>query len=505
VAIYFRNASISVIWRFLTKLIEYKDESKNRGSAPAGHFPDLTNTLPSVSFPFAFNEAIACPMNVTDFERQVRDAQKRLDEILQTASSGSSESNLLLESLTAELHVALEELHVALEEQKVQNEELKAAQEALIAERKRYQNLFELAPDGYLVTDLNGAIREANWAAAVMFGVPQEFLVNKPLATYVVEADRKKFRSKLSELATLRRLTDWEIRMQPRKRESFPVAIAISTIRDSVGEITDLRWIIRDITRLKRAEASVRDQLAVEKRLSELKSRIIQTVSHEFRTPLTVIRTSTEILEQYSDQLDRTKREEYFRRMKAAIQYTTRLFDGVLVLDEVESNQLEIQLSPIHLEQFCQKLIDQVQLLSEVAHTIHFVSEGEQRPVNFDPNLLQQVFGNLLSNAVSYSSESSNIYVRLTHEENQVIFQVQDEGVGISAENQLHLFEPFYKVKNTENSPGAGLGLAIAKRIVDLHRGTITLHSEVDVGTTVTVTLPRSNPPAELKISTELT
>jgi two-component system, OmpR family, sensor histidine kinase VicK len=444
-------------------------------------------------------------MNIADFEQQVRGAQKRLDEILQATNRESARTDSFLEGLTEELHVSLEELYVALEELNVQNEELKIGQKALVAERKRYQNLFELAPDGYLVTDLNGVIREANWAAATMLGIPQEFLVGKPLVNYVIDTDRKKFRSKLNELPSLRRLTDWEIQMQPRKREPFPVAIAISTIRDSMGEITDLRWIIRDITRLKQAEAAIRDQLAAEKQISELKSRIIQTISHEFRTPLTVVRTSTEILEHYGDQLDRPKREEYFRRMKAAIQYTTRLFDGVLILDEVESERLEIQPSQIHLEQFCQKLVDEVQLTSEVAHTVHFVYEGEQRPVNFDRNLLQQVFGNLLSNAVSYSSESSNIYVRLTQEEHQVIFQVQDEGVGISAEDQAHLFEPFYKIGNGKNASGAGLGLAIAKRIVDLHRGTITLHSEVGVGTTVTVTLPLSNPIDELKISTELT
>jgi two-component system, OmpR family, sensor histidine kinase VicK len=443
-------------------------------------------------------------MNIADFEQQVRGAQKRLDNILQATKRESAQPDSFLEGLTEELHVSLEELYVALEELNVQNEELKIGQRAIVAERKRYQNLFELAPDGYLVTDLNGVIREANWAAATMLGIPQEFLVHKPLINYVIDTDRRKFRNKLNELPSLRRLTDWEIQMQPRKREPFPVAIAISTIRDSTGEITDLRWIIRDITRLKQAEAAIRDQLAAEKQISELKSRIIQTISHEFRTPLTVVRTSTEILEHYGDQLDRSKREEYFRRMKAAIQYTTRLFDGVLILDEVESERLEIQPSPIDLQQFCQKLIDEVQLTSEVAHTFHFDHQGEQ-PVSFDRNLLQQVFGNLLSNAVSYSSESSNIYVRLTQEEKQIIFQVQDEGFGISAEDQVHLFEPFYKIGDSKNSSGAGLGLAIAKRIVDLHRGTITLHSEVGVGTTVTVTLPLSNPIDELKISTELT
>jgi PAS domain S-box-containing protein len=442
-------------------------------------------------------------MNVADFEQKVRGAQQRLNEILQTATP--SDQPDLVASVTEELHVALEELHVALEEQKVQNEELKAMHESLLVERKRYQNLFELAPDGYLVTDLNGIVREANWASSVLLGVPQEFLVGKPLVNYVIDADRKKVRLKLSELASLRRLTDWEIQMQPRNRGSFPVAIAISTIRDSKGEITDLRWIIRDVTRLKQAEVAIRDQLAAEKQLSELKSRIIQTISHEFRTPLTVVRTSIEILEHYGDQLDLAKKENYFRRMKAAIQYTTRLFEGVLLLDEVESNRLEIQPSLVQLEQFCQELIDEVQLTSAIAHTIHFVCEGEQRSTSFDQNLLKQVFGNLLSNAVNYSSDSSNIYVRLTHEENQVIFQVQDEGVGIPAEELPHLFEPFYKIGNGTNGSGAGLGLAIAKRIVDLHGGTIDLHSEINVGTTVTVTLPLINPIDAPTISTELT
>ncbi|NJL39757.1 MAG: sensor histidine kinase [Leptolyngbyaceae cyanobacterium SM1_4_3] len=183
--------------------------------------------------------------------------------------------------------------------------------------------------------------------------------------------------------------------------------------------------------------------------------------------------------------------------MKAAIQYTTRLFEGVLILDEVESDRLAVQPSSIDLEQFCQNSISEVQATSETPHTIHFVYEGEQRYADFDRNLLQQIFGNLLSNAMNYSPTSSNIYVRLMHEGGQIIFQVQDEGAGISTEDQAHLFEPFYRVRKDGNVAGVGLGLAIAKRIVDLHGGTINLQSEIGVGTTVTVTLPLSNPTNE--------
>jgi two-component system sensor histidine kinase VicK len=427
---------------------------------------------------------------ISDFEQQVNAAKQYLDTVHEKATGETAPQEELLTGTIEELNVTVEELHVAVEEQRIQNNQLKAAQEELIKERKRYQSLFELAPDGYLITDQNAVVREANWAAAVLLDVAQEFLIGKPLASFVVESDRPKFYAKLTKISELRKLNDWEIHMQPRNRNQFPVAIAISSIRNSAGEISGLRWIIRDISKLKQAEETIRRQLVIEQEISYFKSRIIQTVSHEFRTPLTIVRTSTELLEKYGDRIDEVKQKQYFQKIKASIQYVNQLLNGVSVLSEPDFEALAPQCTPIDLGAFCQKLIEEIQLTHDSNCEIHFINKRQHQFVDLDHNLLHQILSNLLSNAVKYSVDDGDIYFELEQQADHIIFQIKDSGIGISSEDQLHLFEPFYKAHNVENIAGTGLGLAIAKKAVERHGGVINLQSEIGKGTTVTVTLP---------------
>ena len=157
-----------------------------------------------------------------------------------------------------ELSSALEELHVASEELRQQQEELAAAGQAVEAERQRYQDLFEFAPDGYFVTNPEGTIQAANRAAASLLGAAQEFLVGKPLLVFIGKDDRKAFRVRLARLGaesgSVQRL---EIDMQPCHGTPFPAATTVSTVRDAAGHCIGLRWSLRDVTEHKRAEEKI--------------------------------------------------------------------------------------------------------------------------------------------------------------------------------------------------------------------------------------------------------
>jgi PAS domain S-box-containing protein len=161
------------------------------------------------------------------------------------------------EAALEELVTALEELRVAEEELRQQNEELQIAQLTIAAERQRYQDLFEFAPDGYLVTNSDGKIEAANRAAAQLLGVPQRFLVGKPLATFVVPNERSAFRAQLLQIQQGDWLQEWEVRLQPRDNYSLDVALTIAVDRDATGEPKLLRWSLRDVTRRKQAEQQV--------------------------------------------------------------------------------------------------------------------------------------------------------------------------------------------------------------------------------------------------------
>ncbi len=197
-------------------------------------------------------------MSPDTFDWQIEVARQRLEALAQSAKDSADPRALVVETLE-ELSTVLEELHVAAEELRQQNEELAATRQSVEAERQRYQDLFELAPDGYLLTDPEGIIREANRAAATLLGVPQEFLVGKPLAVFVAKDAHQAFRGRLTQMqqgATTAH--DWQVILQSREGEPFPGSLTVAPVRDAGGRMVGLRWLIRDISQRKEAENVLR-------------------------------------------------------------------------------------------------------------------------------------------------------------------------------------------------------------------------------------------------------
>jgi len=228
--------------------------------------------------------------------------------------------------------------------------------------------------------------------------------------------------------------------------------------------------------------------LQQEQELSELKSRFVAMISHELRTPLTVIRTSAKLLEQYGHVATEEKKSEYFQRIYSAVNDMTQLLEDVLTLNKAEMGQLQFQPTWINLETFCQVLIDS--LSQAMNRQIVFLIEGNPRNAYLDGELLHLALVNLLSNAVKYSPGGEPIQFTLIWKQHNVIFQVQDEGIGVPQDDQPHLFKLFHRARNVDMIPGTGLGLAIAKYCVLQHQGEITFVSQEDVGSTFTINLP---------------
>lgn len=427
--------------------------------------------------------------------------QQRLTFVLQAIKQASTQPTLLSE--------ALEELSVTIEELHQQSEELALTQQSLALERQRYQDLFEFAPDGYLVTTIQGVIQEANQMAATLLNIQSQFLVGKPLVAFVAETDRQAFCNQLNQFIRGKPLTckhrddqsehwrgalpmqDWEIHLQPRgDPPSFPAAVVFSTVCDPQGKWIGLRCLIRDITAQKQAEAAIHRALAEAKDLNDLKSRFIQTVSHEFRTPLSIIRTAADLLEHFGPQVSEEKKRQYFQAIRDAVTYATQLFDDILIFNKAEAGKLPFNPQPLDLVTFCQQVVEEQRLSAGDRQAIRFNKTAESIPACLDEQLLHQILSNLLSNARKYSPEGGEVDFELTCQNNQAIFRVQDQGIGIPPADQPHLFEPFHRAQNVEHRPGTGLGLAIVKKAVDLHGGGIALESQVGRGATFTVTLP---------------
>jgi PAS domain S-box-containing protein len=193
------------------------------------------------------------------FGKQVKVAHEHLADLKQRIDvlPDHERQPLIIEALE-ELSVALEELQVTSEELHQQSEELAVARKHAEVERQRYLELFDFAPEGYVVTDADGTILDANRAAAALLSVLQGYLIGKPLIVFVNEEDRKPFVTQLNNFGGLEHLEDWEIYLKPRNGEPFPAAITIGTVRDPNGKLVGLRWLIRDITERKRMDKQLR-------------------------------------------------------------------------------------------------------------------------------------------------------------------------------------------------------------------------------------------------------
>jgi signal transduction histidine kinase len=214
--------------------------------------------------------------------------------------------------------------------------------------------------------------------------------------------------------------------------------------------------------------------------------------SHEFRTPLSTIFSSAELLEYYSDRWSEEKKRELLQRIQIAVKHMTRMLDDILVIGKAESGKLEFNPKSLNLNKFCLTLVEEAEVDDPDKHIINFVDQRESNEaVWLDEKLLKHIINNLLSNALKYSPKGSTIQFEISCQLDKIVFQFKDEGIGIPLEDQKRLFELFYRAKNVGTIQGTGLGLSIVKRSVDLHDGTIEIASEVGAGTTVTVTLPR--------------
>ncbi|MEH1942108.1 MAG: ATP-binding protein [Nostoc sp.] len=239
---------------------------------------------------------------------------------------------------------------------------------------------------------------------------------------------------------------------------------------------------------VKRQQAEVmRLALAQEKELSELKLDLFSMVSHEFRTPLSIILGSAQLLAESNPQWTEEKRIKNLHRIQSSARSMNQMLTDILTISRAEAGKLEFNPEIVDLEAFCINLIEDIKFCSKPHHQIKFFSQGKCTHAKLDERLLYSILSNLLSNAIKYSPQGGIIKLTLSTESEVVIFQVEDEGIGLPLQYQQYLYKPFHRGDNVGTIVGTGLGLAVVKKCLDLHQGQIDVESEVGVGTKFTV------------------
>ncbi|GMU90257.1 MAG: hypothetical protein AMXMBFR49_24630 [Chlorobiota bacterium] len=249
--------------------------------------------------------------------------------------------------------------------------------------------------------------------------------------------------------------------------------------------------IIRDITTRIQQEQELANALIREKELSELKSNFISNTSHEFRTPMSIIQSSADILENYTKMMKPDQVEYHFKRIRTSIKFLTEMLDDILFIEKSNAHKMTYDPVSEDLCGFCENVKKDV-LANEPAGTVITIeSDLHTRIQRIDVKLLYSVLSNLLTNAVKYSPAGSEVKIGLSESDGFLTLTVEDQGIGIAEEDQENLFEPFFRGKNVDEIPGTGLGLPIVKRSVDLMGGLISVESKSGAGTKFKIDIPK--------------
>lgn len=239
-------------------------------------------------------------------------------------------------------------------------------------------------------------------------------------------------------------------------------------------------------------EEETKRSLAKAAELNEMRTQVITLISHEFRTPLSAILSTSELLQYYEAMWTPEKKQELYRRIQVSVRHMTQMLDDILLIGRAEAGKLEFKPEWLDLPKLCQGLVEQVQLEAEVTGKLEFRCITQHPLAQVDQKLFRQILLNLLSNAVKFSrgDQVAQVSLEMDLARRQAILQVSDQGMGIPPEDLPHLFEIFHRASNAGSIGGTGLGLAIAKRSAEKHGGNIEVKSELGKGTTFTVTLP---------------
>lgn len=367
--------------------------------------------------------------------------------------------------------------------------EQKRFEEVLRNSRNFLDRIINASADPIFVKDqnhrfilLNDAFcRFTGFKKEVMTGKTDHDFFPKAEANIFVENDKKVFLSGRENI-------NEEIITDSSGIEHF-IVTRKTLYYDESGE-KYLVGTIREETVRKQMEINLRKAFEREKELNEMKSRFVSTVSHEYRTPLTSILSSAELLELFGTQMTSEKRSEHYTKIKNAVDYMIEMLDDVLVINRAESGRLEFKPENIELVEFCQKLINEI-IVTSTRYEIHFSSEKPPVEVLLDRKLLRYIIVNLLSNALKYSQKGTPIKFIMKSDEENISIDIIDMGIGIPLADQSRLFEPFFRAKNAANIPGTGLGLSIVKNCVTMLNGDISFESSAEAGTRFSVLLPR--------------
>ncbi len=406
--------------------------------------------------------------------------RKQQEQKLKESEARLKEYSEKLEQKVKERTQELEFLNLGLQSQV---QERKLAEATLVEAQKLYTAIAENFPNGLIsVLDMDFQFLFVNGSELHRRGWDKVELIGKKYLDFINEQEISL--PFLNQVAAGEELSkEVPIGDQTYQLHGVP-------LRDEEDEIFQLLIVEENITAQKKAQEEVKQNLAKEKELNELKSRFVSMASHEFRTPLSTILSSVSLIGKYPDDA-RDKREKHINRIKSAISNLTNILNDFLSIGKLEEGKIEPVYEQVDMTALVNETREEIE--SSLKNGQQLVCECKNGIAIFsDPRLLKNIFLNLLSNASKYSEADQQIMVACHEKEEHLDITIQDFGNGIPTEEQPNIFSRFYRAGNVTNIQGTGLGLYIVKNYVGMIGGEISFKSEENKGTTFFLKLPKN-------------
>jgi PAS domain S-box-containing protein len=407
-------------------------------------------------------------------------------------------------------------------------------------DKSHMTSLYENATEAILLTNHKGEIMLANPSACKIFDYEEKELIGQSVDVLIPKryrAGHSQLREGFYHNPQNREMgSGRDLFGQKKNGENFPVEVSLSAYKQNnqqfviafIVDIThrkeieksmlqqqqqlekvsnDIRKLNAELEakveertailkealqRLEQSQAELNEALDKERELNEIKSRFVSMASHEFRTPLSAVLSSASLLSKYTTTEEQDKRNRHIVRIKDSVKHLNDLLEDFLSLGKLDEGKLGAISIEFDLAETIDETAEDMKGILKAGQQIDHRHEG-LKIIVADKKMIKNIMINLISNAVKFSEENALIKIRSKVSDGKATISVQDQGIGISEEDQEHLFSSFFRGKNAMNIQGTGLGLHIVKRYLDLMGGRVELKSKLEEGTTVTLIIPVNN------------
>ena len=374
-----------------------------------------------------------------------------------------------------------------------------------------YKTCFDSMQVGILIWNKNAGIELVNNPLLQIFGYNSNELFGKNIAclfkehtvlqNFIINFDAEIYKSpiELNGICKNNELVPLELilgKISYKNNYYFKAFISnISSRKEKEQKITELTSKLEEEVRLRNVElektvARLKVSLNKEKELNHLKTNFITLASHEFKTPLSIILSSTELLVKYSDIQNLTKRDEHAVKIKTMINHLNGMLDDILTLENIESGKIHAKFKIFDFNKWIKELIKSTKPFLKKNQKLKLKNSVKEL-LYHDTKILKIIISNLLNNALKYSPEGSLIELTTQISGNFILIQIADNGIGIPKNEQNLIFKRFFRAKNALYYPGTGIGLNIVQGYVRSLKGNISFESEENRGTVFKVEIPK--------------